>query len=484
VFDAMLLMPTAPTMLDARDAYFAADLLRTGGENHDLLWLGFARRGFGEHATVGGTQDTDPVPSFESPMHEEATLTFESVAKDEGGAPVDAQIFVGNYEARATPVQAVERFVPNPEGYNFVGQADGYGHVRFYLSDLQPGEDRTVTIHFPTNVASMSQGAVATGDGIRHADLIDDTEATNWQSVLTLPNVVIVAPPSAAAGTYGATGAAFGPAPTPAGFSGDIVVVDDGSADPSLGCDPLVGFPAGAIAVADRGVCPFTQKVANAQAAGAVAVIVANNVAGDPFDMGGADPTIVIPSVMVSLPDGNTIKAGLPASGTVASTPSQPAPGTQVIIALDGQQSFTLAKASAMLLPGQNRFTALRQFELYACTAGGPVNPTCDGSTDAGWKRFLRSHRDAFPAPNPRPSSPDLTVRSFQIPDTTATHVKFVVLNNQCTGNPNYQGDQHNDPTAPSPDCRTTTAGANEVRAAELQLLTSKPQVDGATLVD
>jgi hypothetical protein len=31
--------------------------------------------------------------------------------------------------------------------------------------------------------------------------------------------------------------------------------------------------------------------------------------------MGGKDPTIAIPSVMVSLTDGNSIKAGLPASG-------------------------------------------------------------------------------------------------------------------------------------------------------------------------
>jgi hypothetical protein len=50
-------------------------------------------------------------------------------------------------------------------------------------------------------------------------------------------------------------------------------------------------------------------------------VIVANNVAGNPFTMGGSDPTITIPSVMVSLDDGNTIKAGLPASGTISRHP-------------------------------------------------------------------------------------------------------------------------------------------------------------------
>lgn len=481
-FDAMLLMPTAPTMLDARDAYFAADMLRFDRANEDLLWQGFARRGFGEHASVSGTQDVNPVSSFESPRHEEATLRFEAVAKDEGGTPVDAEIYVGNYEARVTPIGSVARFVPDPEGYQFVARADGYGHVRFRVDHLEPGEDRTITIHFPTNVASAAQGAAASGDGSRHGDLIDDTEATNWQSASDLPNVVTIDPPSGAAGQYGASGASFGPEPTQDGFAGDISLVDDGSADPTLGCQPLVGFPEGAIALIDRGQCAFTQKVSNAQAAGAGAVIVANNVPGDPFTMGGADASIDIPSVMVSLADGGTIRDGLPATGTVAVAASEPVAGTQVTVALDGTPEIRHAQVSAMLLPGQNRFTALRQFALYACTEGGPDNPTCDGTTDAGWDRFLRSGSDAFPAPNPRPSSPDVILRGFRMAPTDATHVKFVVLANQCTGNPNYQGDQHDDPLSPTADCRSTSVGSDEVRTAELQLLTSRPEVDGATV--
>ncbi len=140
----------------------------------------------------------------------------------------------------------------------------------------------------------------------------------------TLANLVTVDPPSAVAGQYQATGAAFGPAPTEAGVSGDIVLVSDGTAAPTEGCDPLVGFPAGAIALVDRGTCGFVVKAANAQAAGASAMIVGNNLAGAPILMAGTDPTIVIPSVMVSLADANTIKAGLPATGTVSSNPAPP----------------------------------------------------------------------------------------------------------------------------------------------------------------
>src|SRR4051812_16587291 len=46
-YDAMVLMPIRPTMIDARNAMIAADMARFGGANVDLLWLGFAQRGYG-----------------------------------------------------------------------------------------------------------------------------------------------------------------------------------------------------------------------------------------------------------------------------------------------------------------------------------------------------------------------------------------------------------------------------------------------------
>jgi hypothetical protein len=151
------------------------------------------------------------------------------------------------------------------------------------------------------------------GRGLDHGEEPGDPDG--------LLNRVTIDPPSSAAGTYQASGANFGPALDDTGVSGAVVLVNDGSAAPTLGCNPLVGFPAGAIALIDRGVCTFVQKVNNAQAAGAVAVIVVNNIPGDPITLGGADPNVTIPSVMVSLVDGNTIKAGLPATGTVSRNP-------------------------------------------------------------------------------------------------------------------------------------------------------------------
>jgi hypothetical protein len=136
-----------------------------------------------------------------------------------------------------------------------------------------------------------------------------------------LQNLVEVDAPSPSAGTYDAAGASFGPATTPEGVSGEIVLVDDGSANPTEGCGPLVDFPEGAIALVDRGTCPFVQKAQNAQAAGAVALIVANNTDATATNMGGSDPSIVIPAVQVSRGAGQAIREGLPATGRVADNP-------------------------------------------------------------------------------------------------------------------------------------------------------------------
>jgi hypothetical protein len=139
-----------------------------------------------------------------------------------------------------------------------------------------------------------------------------------------LPHRVTIAS-GPAAGTYPASGAAWGTPPTLAGLSGDLVAVDDGvigaGTPPGTltdGCEPF-DVPDGSIALVDRGFCGFVIKAANAQAAGASAIVVANNVAGAPITMGGADPSLTITGVMVSQADGATIRAGgLPVGATIA----------------------------------------------------------------------------------------------------------------------------------------------------------------------
>ena len=73
MFDSFLLMPTVRRSSTRGTPSSAADMMRFGGANQDLLWLGFARRGFGQNATTAERDDTEPRPDFESPRADEAT---------------------------------------------------------------------------------------------------------------------------------------------------------------------------------------------------------------------------------------------------------------------------------------------------------------------------------------------------------------------------------------------------------------------------
>ena len=138
--------------------------------------------------------------------------------------------------------------------------------------------------------------------------------------------VLRVNAPPAIDGDYEVGTAAFGPSLTASPLTQDLVLVDDGTGTTTDGCEALIngGAVSGKIALVDRGNCPFVQKVMNAQNAGAIGVVIADNVAGcPPAGLGGVDPTITIPSVRVTLADGNTIKANLP--GVNASLTRDPA---------------------------------------------------------------------------------------------------------------------------------------------------------------
>lgn len=79
------------------------------------------------------------------------------------------------------------------------------------------------------------------------------------------------------------------------------------------------GSLAGKIALISRGTCSFSTKIRNAQAAGAVAVLVANNVAGDPTAMAsdGTASQPTVPAYMVGKADGQALRANADASTAV-----------------------------------------------------------------------------------------------------------------------------------------------------------------------
>ena len=379
LFDAMLIMPPNATMLQARDAALAADMMRFGGANQAEMWLGYARQGMGVNATTTNgpvatppgspvpcapcatldETDTDPTPDWESPRHSPATVRFR--AENEDGDAISARIYVGHFEARVSPAADTNpattganlddtvRFAPGT--YEFTVHAPGYGFVRFRES-FRSGENERIDIEMARNWASTSSGAVATGDtaganaaaqALTLRNLIDDTENTQWETA--------------------------GNATGPLTVDGKMVTVDLG--------------------------------------------------------------------------------------------------GTESI-------NVRYVNVSAMLRSGQARVTALRQFEIWTCDANRGAN--C--ATDAGYTKRYTSPADAFPGNSPRPVSPHLLLRTFDIPDTRATHVRMVVKTNQCTGAPNFLGEQDADPDNAT-DCPSAAPAATKfVRAAELQVFASRSEVD------
>ena len=109
----------------------------------------------------------------------------------------------------------------------------------------------------------------------------------------------------------------FGPDISTVNISGNMVLVND-QVDPNAdACTPIQNSVLGRIALIERGTCTFASKVLTAQQSGAIGVVIYNNVPGSPVTMGGTDPAITIPSVMISDVDGAAIIAELNAAMTV-----------------------------------------------------------------------------------------------------------------------------------------------------------------------
>lgn len=107
-------------------------------------------------------------------------------------------------------------------------------------------------------------------------------------------------------GLYLGAEAAFGPQT----FSqaGDLVY-----ASPAIGCSAITNNVSGKIVLIDRGTCTYVTKVKNAKAAGALGVLVVNNVSSLPFAMGddGTGSSVTIPSMMTSQAIGANLKTDL-----------------------------------------------------------------------------------------------------------------------------------------------------------------------------
>jgi hypothetical protein len=119
-------------------------------------------------------------------------------------------------------------------------------------------------------------------------------------------------------------------APIGTGFSGEVVRL--GRACPG---DPFFNGndPTGKVALVDRGTCAVSLKTDTAAKAGAIAVIVANNAAGDPptFSFGGGDT--FVPTIIITQADGNRIKTALGTTGLNPAVVASVSPAVTVPLA-------------------------------------------------------------------------------------------------------------------------------------------------------
>jgi Zn-dependent metalloprotease len=134
--------------------------------------------------------------------------------------------------------------------------------------------------------------------------------------------------PANIAADYFAQSAGFGPPLSTTGITGEVVAALDAAdaAGPSTldGCSAITNAAqvAGKIAIINRGTCEFSTKVLNAQNAGAVAVIIANNAAtGLPgMGPGAVAAQVTVPSLGVQQSTGTSIRNELTALVTVNAT--------------------------------------------------------------------------------------------------------------------------------------------------------------------
>ncbi|MGZ6878230.1 MAG: M36 family metallopeptidase, partial [Nocardioidaceae bacterium] len=189
MFDAFLLQQGSTSMLDARDAMLAADQMRYGGADQKVMWLAFARRGMGVDASTPNADSGNPTPGFRSPLTRPATVTF---APRDAGGPVRGKVYIGRYEARATPVadtlpktgrDATVQLSPGTYDVLFAGKGVGLTRSRITVTS---GEHVKDVLAVKRNLASSANGAKVVGasaGSLNAASLIDDTEATNWAGV-------------------------------------------------------------------------------------------------------------------------------------------------------------------------------------------------------------------------------------------------------------------------------------------------------------
>lgn len=191
VTDGMPLTAPDPSFLDARDGILSADLDRNHGDNTDLIWSVFAKRGAGASAVSVTGDDTDPKPAFDHPAAAKNGTVALTLVNATTGQPIpNAKVILGVFEARVTPLVRT-----GPTGgatvkavagtYPLTIQAPGFGTQTIPSFAITAGKNGAKTVKLAPNLASTAAGATITDvssqdDGSPAKFAFDDTAASVW----------------------------------------------------------------------------------------------------------------------------------------------------------------------------------------------------------------------------------------------------------------------------------------------------------------
>ena len=314
--------------------------------------------GHGTHTadTAAGMEVRDP--------NTDALLTPHGVAP--GALIYEYKVFSGcaadgtASTSNANVIAAIEMAVdPNQDG----NTAD---HAQVISLSLGSDFGRDTTPDSVAANAAVDLGAVVVASAGNAGNLpyITGSPATGSQVISVAagndPKIKVqlltVAGSNGADGSYESVEAAITPPLTTVGaVSGPAVNV------PNLACNGMT-LPdlTGAIALIARGTCTFHDKILNAQNAGAIAVVVRNNVAGDPIIMGGDSTGITIPAVMISQADGATIRPAITSGTTFTLDPANqlPIPNRLAAFTSAGPRFGDSAIKPDLTAPGVNILSA------------------------------------------------------------------------------------------------------------------------------
>ncbi|HJN90082.1 MAG TPA: S8 family serine peptidase [Verrucomicrobiota bacterium] len=240
-----------------------------------------------------------------------------------------------------------------------------------------PGFENNVAARLSKLGCAVVRAAGNSGNNFYALMSYDDSEITvaNSMDDGIENNSIEVTDPPPVREFYEAVEAAFTQKLSDAGEIAGRVVY----ADPPRACEELKNGDAiaGNIAMIDRGVCFFLDKIQRAKDAGARAVLIVNNEGGPPIPMGTTGGTVDIPAMMITLRDGKKLKEQLAAG---------------LFVRLGGDVMIGGVQLADQLSPGSSRGPVYEShnlkpdlaapgFNIHSAQAGGGSAPMLSGGT-------------------------------------------------------------------------------------------------------